>query len=530
MENGIELNSMDKSRQNNTQRMLLWLGFLLGFLWPLYRLINSTGWILDDEISHFLFSKAVIDWPEILLDGWARPGRNLIHSLIAPFGLTATRIYTLALSTLAVLICYRVALRLKIRHAWSIPFLLCFQPWYPELSYPVLTQAPFMLVWILAVYLALTNRMHLAAFTFGYLSLIRHEGIFITALWGLWVICQPGGIIYDLVHRNKFSKLKKTLTHNLLLGFSTILPILILNLGAYFIQERIPFAVYFDSNPTDIYGNGSLFHYVPMLRSSVGAITLTLSIIGLYLICRNKLKNWSLILLTYPAYFILHSVIFWKGSFASGGYYHFLMPMAPLFALLAALTISKILNSDFKQGRYVKPARYLTGVIIAIICYQGLHMESYQHSNQDWSSIMAGKARVQKSLFAPVDTNSSITKHIREATQLAKSDSEPNKTTFTHCAHVFFYYLTDQPDTLAFRDERLAPLSSFPIGSHYIWDSHYADLEPRTSRIELEKNSNWESVRTWPDTDNEPSVILFRKVNNSPYSENLTPKGKNLSY
>ena len=143
---------------------------------------------------------------------------------------------------------------------------------------------------------------------------------------------------------------------------------------------------------------------------------------------------------------------------------------------------------------------------------------------------MAGKARVQKSLFAPVDTNSSITKHIREATQLAKSDSEPNKTTFTHCAHVFFYYLTDQPDTLALRDERLAPLSSFPIGSHYIWDSHYADLEPRTSRVELEKNSNWESVRTWPDTDNEPSVILFRKVNNSPYSENLTPKGKNLSY
>ncbi|MFT5906072.1 MAG: hypothetical protein ACI9E1_001677 [Cryomorphaceae bacterium] len=520
---------MTESQGNRKQRILLWLGFLLGFLWPMYRLINSSGWILDDEISHFLFSKAVVDWPEILLDEWPRPGRNLIHSIITPFGLTASRIFTLILSTLAVFFCYRVALRLNIRHAWSIPFLLCFQPWYPELSYPVLTQAPFMLVWILAVYLALNNRMHFAAFAFGYLSLIRHEGIFITALWGLWVICQPGGVIYHLLHKKKFGEVRKSLAHSILLGFSTISPIIILNLCAYFIQGRIPFAIYFDSNPTDIYGNGSLFHYVPMLRNYVGNITLSLSVIGMYFIFSNKLKNWSLILITYPAYFILHSVIYWKGSFASGGYYHFLMPMAPLFALLAALTISKFLTYDFKHAHYVTQARYLIGVFIFVIFCQGMHMASYQHNNQDWSNIMAGKASVKTSLLAPVDTTSRIKKQIREATHLAKSNSEPNNT-FTHCAHVYFYYLTDQPDTLSFRNERIAPLSTFPIGSHYIWDSNYADLEPRTSHTELEKNSNWQSARMWTDTNGKPSVILFRKTNNSPYDEDLTPKGRNLSY
>lgn len=510
-------------------RLLLGLGFLLGFLWPLYRLIYASGWILDDELSHFLFSKAVVHWPEILLDEWARPGRNLIHSFIAPFGLTATRIYTLILSTLAVWLCYRVAIWLKISHAWSIPFLLCFQPWYPELSYPVLTQAPFMLVWILAIYLALRDRLHLAAFAFGYLSLIRHEGIFITALWGLWIICQPKGIIHDLIQKKKFHALKKSLSHSLLLGFSTILPILILNLCAYFIQDRIPFAVYFDSKPTDIYGNGSLFHYVPMLFGSVGFITLTLSLIGLYFIFKNKLKNWSLILITYPAYFALHSVIFWKGSFASGGYYHFLMPMAPFFALLAALSISEVLGYHFKQARYLKLSRYAIGCVIAIIFYQGLHMADYQHSNQDWSSIMAGKSSYQESLLAPVDTAPRIAEPIREAAELAKSNSTTNKT-ITHCAHVYFYYLTDQPDTRAFRNERLAPLSTFPIGSHYIWESKYADLEPRTSRAELEKNPNWKSVKTWNNRDNESSVILYHKINNDLYDENTTPKGRNLSY
>lgn len=518
-----------ESSQVRIQRILLWLGFLLGFLWSLYRLLNSTGWILDDELSHFMFSKAVIHWPEILLDEWARPGRNLIHSLIAPFGLTATRIYTLILCTLAVFISYRVALRLKIRHAWSIPFLLCFQPWYPELSYPVLTQAPFMLFWILGIYLALSHRSHLAAFAFGYLSLIRHEGIFITALWGLWVICQPSGIVHDLLRKN-FSNIKASLIRSITLGFCTILPILILNLSAYFIQGQIPFAIYFDSNPTEIYGNGTLFHYFPMLPGSVGSVILILAAIAIYFIWKNKAINWSLILLTYPAYFILHSVIFWRGSFASGGYYHFLMPMAPLFALLAALAVSKILTSRIpKTG-------WLAAVIITIICYQGIHMARYQHNNQDWSSIMAGKTTYQTSLFAPVDKASRIAEQIRDAADLVKANLDPNqKNTFTHCAHVYFYYLTDQPDTAAFRKERLAPLSTFPIGSHYIWDSQYADLEQRTSKAEFQKNPNWETVKTWQkDNQDEPSVILFRKINDSSYNENLTPnftpKGRNLSY
>lgn len=507
-----------------THTYLLGLGFLIGFLWPLYRLIYSTGWILDDEISHFLFSQAVTHWPEILLDEWARPGRNLIHSIIAPFGLTATRIYTLILSTVAVFISYRVALLLNIRHAWTIPFLLCFQPWYPELSYPVLTQAPFMLVWILAIYLALLNRLHLAAFAFGYLSLIRYEGIFITALWGLWIVFQQGGFVHGLIIKQKLPQIRSSLKQNLFLGLSTILPILFLNFCAYFIQGRVPFNIYFDHNPTDIYGSGSLFHYFPMIPSSVGELTLCLSAIGLFFILIKKLNHWTLILFTYSAYFVLHSVIYWKGSFASGGYYHFLMPMAPLFALLAAVTINKILTSGLRYKHY------LTAAIITFICYQGLNMASYQHSNQDWSRIMAGKASVQKSLLAPTNRSSKLAKQIQEASEHVNSSTHQSENRITHCAHVYFYHLTDQPDTKSFREERLAPLSTFPIGSHYIWEYNYADLEPRTSRSELEQNPNWKQIKTWKNEGGEDSVILYQKKSNLPYKENLSPKGKNLSY
>jgi hypothetical protein len=201
--------------------------------------------------------------------------------------------------------------------------------------------------------------------------------------------------------------------------------------------------------------------------------------------------------------------------------------MAPLFALLAAYGLSKILTSGFSKTSWI------AAVIIAIVCYQGLHMARYQHSNQDWSSIMAGNASYKTSFLAPVDTPSRITNQIREAYELALTNSNPDEKeiTFIHCAHVYFYYLTDQPDTATFRKERLAPLSTFPSGSHYIWDAQYADLEPRTSREELEKNPNWVSVKTWvKNNSDDPSVILFRKKGDLPYAENLTPKGRNLSY
>ncbi|MGJ8656949.1 MAG: hypothetical protein ACSHX6_10915 [Akkermansiaceae bacterium] len=524
----------DKPPTIRTQQLLLGLGLLIGFLWPLYRLLNSTGWILDDELAHFMLSKAAINWPEVLLDEWARPGRNIIHSLIAPIGLTATRIYTLVLSTLAVFICYRVAILLKIRHAWSIPILLCFQPWYPELSYPVLTQAPFMLVWILAIYLALTGRLHRAAFAFGYLSLIRHEGLFISALWGLWIICQPNGILHELRHKKPIPKLKQSLKYSLLLGLSTILPILTLNLCAYFTQGHVPFAVYFDSHPTDIYGNGSLFHYLPMLKDNVGTLIILVSIIAPYLILKNKLKNWSLILLTYPAYFILHSIIFWKGSFASGGYYHFLMPMAPLFALLAAFSLSYITDNS----RYPKYTKYYTTFFLLLIIYNGLHMANYQNIHQDWKNIMAGKAHKKESLLAPTDKASPHAKQLQTAIQYSQSIQSQNpkhtsnQNPITHCADVYFYYLTDQPDTHTFRTERLAPLSTFPIGSRYIWESKYANLEPRTNLTAFQNNPNWHPLKTWTNTENHPTIILFQKTTNKPHNADLPPqpKGKNLSY
>ena len=72
------------------ERWLMWSSILVGVAWILYRLLASTGWILDDEISHYLFSKSVWENSDQIFNHWTRPGRNLLHCFAAPFGFTAT--------------------------------------------------------------------------------------------------------------------------------------------------------------------------------------------------------------------------------------------------------------------------------------------------------------------------------------------------------------------------------------------------------------------------------------------------------
>ena len=80
---------------STTQKNIFWGTSALGVAWALYRLFTSTGYILDDEATHFIKSKSAWVNYDIFFDGWTRAGRNLIHAPIAPLGLTATRIYTL---------------------------------------------------------------------------------------------------------------------------------------------------------------------------------------------------------------------------------------------------------------------------------------------------------------------------------------------------------------------------------------------------------------------------------------------------
>ncbi|WP_129589809.1 hypothetical protein [Rubritalea profundi] len=498
------------------ERWLMWSSILVGLAWILYRLLASTGWILDDEISHYLFSKSVWENSDQIFNHWTRPGRNLLHCLAAPFGFTATRIFTLVLAMLSVWVTFKVGRILKVNLLWTVPLMLIFQSWFPELSYPVLTQTPFMLFWILGVWLALTKRWHLAGFCFGYLSLIRHEGILLTAAWGIWLTFSEGGFGQQciLVLRRKVKALSTLpkLGCDALYGLSTVSAIILYNLAALCFNGTFPFSVYFESEPTTMYGSGTIYHYVPLLASGVGAFCFILSIGGMFNI-RTRLGDWSLLLATYPLYFILHSLIYWQGAFASGGYYLFLMPMAPFIALLAAEGLSLIVGKGDVRWR-----NCLSLILPALVVFEGFNMTHHQARHQNWAVIYNGDGKPVFGITARPMRKGEMNNKLTEASLWA-SNNYPEGTLILakHVTHNF------TQGTLATKQrERIenAPLHTMPVGTVFLWDRLYCDHENRLKYSSFHESQDWKEVERWKldypkeggQTKDQFAVIIFEKV------------------
>ncbi len=449
-----------------------WLTFIIGFAWSLYRTLSNQGWILDDELAHFLISKDVWTSPDQLWHTWSRPGRNLLQFIPAYFGLEAARLWTLTLSAVAVWLTGLEAKRLEMPALWILPLLIWFQWWFPELSYPVLTQGPFLLVWIAGVFFAVRDQHVRAAICWGYLGLIRHEGIALSALWGLWVIFSEQGFARHLIY-GRFRESAAAFPRALVLGFWTILPMALMNLFTWLANGTIPFAMFFDSEPTDHYGSGPLWLYSQHLMTGVGLPIALLMLLGLF--WRGWKLRWDLVLYaTYPAYLIMHSIIFWKGLFASGGYYHFIMPMAPWAGLLALRGLNRLTD------RFGQKPLYL---ILPLTVWGGLAMLQQQFMVQD-SHIkgLPEKKATIKPICPPMEFGRFAT-GLKEASDWVRENVTDQKWLTHHAAASYFLHdfqdgekvdpwggvQENGPDTW----EPYSP-ANLPPGTVLIWDTQYS--------------------------------------------------------
>ncbi|MFT5633959.1 MAG: hypothetical protein ACI9SQ_001686 [Rubritalea sp.] len=496
------------------QKKIFWGTFALGLAWALYRLFASTGYILDDEATHYIKSKSAWANPDIFFDLWTRAGRNLIHAFVAPLGLTATRLFTLFMAAVAVILTAKSAKHIGLKSIWAIPVLMFFQSWFPDLSYSILTQTPFMIIWILGIYLAQKDRFYLASICFGYLSLIRHEGILLTALWGIWISCQSGGIL-NRMFKKEFNQIApKAITRDTVLAFFTVLPIIIFNLADYLYfkggaEYSFPFEVYFESNPTDYYGSGSIYHYAVLLVPALGIFSLLLALFGALFI-KKDLQKWSLILFTYVSYFVVHSYIFWTGTFASGGYYHFLMPMAPLFALLGVKAFDVILEKCEQRGKTI----VIAAVFLVVI--QGIHMLQQQGMYQ-WQSVLSFQAPYKASLINPPIQPELRGINIREASEYVSTIRKDALVTGNH-PHVDIHFSNLHDKAALERD--WGDIRNFSPGTYFIWDQRLSELR-ETHRLEKFQTGDWEIIKVWenskrseeePDPNNEYTTIIFKKV------------------
>ncbi|MDA8975925.1 hypothetical protein N9F44_02845, partial [Akkermansiaceae bacterium] len=346
-------------------------------------------------------------------------------------------------------------------------------------------QTPFMIVWIAGMFFAMRKKLILAALCFGYLGLVRHEGLALTGLFGLWVIFAEDGFARHLT-RGKWKEAASAFPHAVWIGAWTILPMVIMNIASGLTRGEWPVLMFFESKPTEMYGSGPLWLYCQHLATGAGFPILILLLIGA--LKKWKTVSWDLLLYaTYPAYFILHSVIYWKGLFASGGYYHFIMPMAPFIGLVALRGFNAIRP---------KLANWGVALVLIAVIWTGLIMPQQQFTVGD-SHIdgMPPKAKTLK-LIAPPLTQSRFGQGLKDAASWLEETAGPDQEWLTHHASIEFWNHQKTIGKELGAWDKHTP-ASLPSGTLLIWDAQYSTQESFEFSLESLEKTGWKEEKRW---------------------------------
>jgi hypothetical protein len=436
---------------------LYWGVFLFGLVWMSYLGLNSPEAAFRDEVGHVLMSRNAWNYPELTLHVWGRPFNTIVYMIPSLWGLGGARTFSVFLSALTVLFTTKVAQQLDIKQLAWIPLCLWFQPWVAGFYFTANTMIPFAFLLIMGIYLWQSEQEDWASIPFGLLPLTRHEGIALTGAWFVYMLYQ---------RRWKAA------------GIS-VLPMIIWNVVYLAVYQTMASSNLTSINPTDKYGSGGWFYYLPYILVGVYPAVLFMSFLGITPISRDRRKQ--LVLLPYGLYLGVHVVIYRFGLFASGGYGFFLIPLAPAFALSAAIGIERVIAIGRRQARSQNQRVPRYKILVAAIVF---------------AVLLAGL------LTRPVPYNGRVVAMQAASEWLEGQGYEPSQ---IWGINAWAFYLND----LEWTPERpfgWVNLDEFESGMIFIWDS---DASPRRVSFEAlsAPNGEWKQLAEFGDG----YVVIFQK-------------------
>src|SRR5262244_1498942 len=144
----------------------------------------------QDSGYHFLFARWAHRHPQYFVGVWARPLFTLLYFPFAQFGYAAAKFFTVIICLATAWQTFRLARQIGFDRAEMAIPLLFLQPSFFLLSSTVMTETLFALLFVIALRLHLSGRIKAGMILASLLILIRPEGLFIGALWGVWVMTE----------------------------------------------------------------------------------------------------------------------------------------------------------------------------------------------------------------------------------------------------------------------------------------------------------------------------------------------------
>ncbi len=339
----------------------------------------------QDSGYHYLFARWAHHHPHYFVSVWARPLFTLLYFFPAQFGYAATKLFTVTISLATAWQTFRLAQQIKFHRAELAILLLFLQPSFFLLCSTVLTETLFALLFVIALRLHLSGRIRAGMIVASLLILVRPEGFFIGALWGLWVlfvvppsggtlvvppsggtfVVPPSGGTFVVPPSGRIGlsvktfRLKAVLQTPLKAGLQTLLLAsgMILWWAAAYLITGDPLWIVHDWPPDwrpagVANGAGQIWKYIVLSPLIVGPLLLAPFIVGL----RRLLKKREFItgVSAFLVLFVAHSLMSWRGWFGSAGYARYLVCVAPAIALI---TLAGWNDLAERQAKFFNTAR-----------------------------------------------------------------------------------------------------------------------------------------------------------------------------
>ncbi len=319
-----------------------WLIPLLAIAFACAMAVFSRGYLEADEITHFLFARAVWhDWRH-LVQIWGRLGATGLYALAAPLGPVGPRLLAVGVTSLTAWGACRLLRHFLPptpagffrRHATAFTWLLLFaQPCFLLNSYAMMTEMLLACAWVWAL-VALVRGRHvlLAGMLLGLGGLMRPEGWIAIAAWPVFLF---------LLRRFAPSPQRPFAAPAILLSSAlAALPVLAWYLLGVLAKHNWSWVA--QSWPWQLaspYGRSGGF----FLISSVTALALWMwlpVLRGVWSCWKNRAaSSEALLVLVLPAagFFLLHGTLGALGLFGSLSLPRYFIAVAPLLAILALL-------------------------------------------------------------------------------------------------------------------------------------------------------------------------------------------------
>ena len=357
-----------------------WVFVLVGLALSTVLGLLSDGIYMNDDATHYFIARAGFGDPVALLSRWGRVGYTLPTAPVAHwFGFDGCRVFSAIQTALIALLAWRTARRLigPGFFAACAALLVWLQPLTFRLAMTTLTETTGAFYLTLAIFLYVRRNRLLACAAFSALFLTRDETLALGPLVALALIIDA--------HRHAAGRWRATLATAWLWGGLVLLiagPALyvLASLGVDLPPGGDPLQI-FTRDYSKEWPTGPLYWMTARWCEQATPAILAAGLLGLGLLIRSSWRRRPLFdvadgatgVWLIPAwsvtYLALHSILYNRGLFTHGGEARYMVPLAGLLAVQAAVGLRAVLI-DRRGAAVLALAILLVGLIwLPVACF-----------------------------------------------------------------------------------------------------------------------------------------------------------------